>query len=80
MFCIVPVRSKTDDKGINTFSLAKYGGKGSDYLDLMFSNSQSSGHFGYDVSNIDMNTLIKNLKYNTVEVTERVYVDKLITK
>jgi hypothetical protein len=30
--------------------------------------------------NVDLNSFIKNLKYSTVEVTERVYVDKPMRK
>ena len=86
MYCLIPVIPKgtTDVGGVkqtNNFSLARrYGGKSSDYMELMFSNQQSSGQFDYDSNNIDLNTIIKNLKYNTVEVTERVYVDKPMRK
>jgi hypothetical protein len=39
-FCIVPIIPKGSREGrpANTFSLAKYGGKSSDYLELMFNN------------------------------------------
>lgn len=68
-------------KALNNTSLAKrYGGKSSDYMELMFSNQQSSGQFDYDANYIDLNSFIKNLKVNTVEVTERVYVDKPMRK
>jgi hypothetical protein len=37
--------------------------------------------FDYDgASYVDLNTIVKNLKYNTVEVTEKVYVDKPMRK
>lgn len=36
--------------------------------------------FDYDANYIDLNTQIKNLKYSSVEVTERVYVDKPMRK
>ena len=36
--------------------------------------------FDYDANYIDLSTFIKNLKYSTVEVTERVYVDKPLKK
>jgi len=32
--------------------------------------------FDYDTNYLDNNTVIKNLKYSTVELTERIYVDK----
>jgi hypothetical protein len=85
LYCIIPVIVKGTGgdgvKPVNTFSLAKrYGGKSSDYMELMFSNQQSSGQFDYDALYVDMNSFIKNLKYNTVEVTERVYVDKPMRK
>ena len=39
MFCLVPIIPKGSEmKPANTFSLAKYGGKSSDFLELMFSN------------------------------------------
>jgi hypothetical protein len=60
--------------------LAKYGGKSSDYIELMFNNQQMSGRFDYDANYIDLNTFIKNLKYSSVEITERVYVDKPMEK
>ena len=43
-------------KPANTFTLAKYGGKSSDFMELMFNNQQSSGVFDYDANYIDMNT------------------------
>ncbi len=39
-----------------------------------------SGRFDYDANYIDLNTFIKNLKYSSVEITERVYVDKPMKK
>jgi hypothetical protein len=36
--------------------------------------------FDYDSNYIDMNTQVKNLKYSSVEVTERVYVDMPMRK
>jgi len=39
-FCIIPIIPKGSDKPANTFSLAKYGGKSSDFLELMFNNQQ----------------------------------------
>ena len=78
-FCIVPVLSKRETKGGN-FSLAKYGGKSSDFMELMFNNQQMSGQFDYDASYVDLNTVIKNIRSAVVEVTERVYVDKPMKK
>jgi len=46
----------------------------------MFNNQQSSGHFDYDSNYVDLSSFVKNLKTNTVEVTERVYVDKPMRK
>lgn len=46
----------------------------------MFNNQQQSGHFDYDANYIDLNSIISNIKYSTVEVTERVYVDKPMRK
>ena len=80
MFCLIPIIPKGESKPANAFTLAKYGGKSSDYMELMFNNQQSSGLFDYDSNYIDLNTIIKNLKYSTVEVTERVYVDKPMRK
>lgn len=82
MFCIIPVLSKSssDGKPLNGFSLAKYGGKSSDFLQLMFENQQRAGQFDYDAGYIDLATAIKNLKCAAVEVTERVYVDKPMKK
>ena len=85
LYCLVPVIAKgaTGDgvKPANTFCLAKrYGGKSTDYMEMMFENQQSSGQFDYDANYIDLTTIIKNLKYTTVEVTERVYVDKPMKK
>ncbi len=79
MFCIVPVLPKgAENKG---FTLAKYGGKPTDYMELMFNNQQSSGTFDYDGANyVDLNTFVKNMKCTTVEVTEKVYVDKPMRK
>jgi hypothetical protein len=37
-FCIVPIIPKGVDKPANTFTLAKYGGKSSDMMELMFNN------------------------------------------
>jgi hypothetical protein len=34
----------------------------------------------YDPNFIDLNTYVKNLKTNTVELTEKIYVDKPIRK
>ena len=42
-FCIVPIIPKGAEKPANGFTLAKYGGKSSDFLELMFNNQQSSG-------------------------------------
>jgi hypothetical protein len=43
-FCIVPVLSKREAKAHGgNFSLAKYGGKSSDFMELMFNNQQMSG-------------------------------------
>ena len=39
-----------------------------------------SGRFDYDANYIDLNTFIKNIKYSSVEITERVYVDKPMKK
>jgi hypothetical protein len=36
--------------------------------------------FDYDANYVDLNSIIKNLKYSSVEVTERVYVDKPMRK
>ena len=36
--------------------------------------------FDYDANYVDLNSFIKNLKYSTVEVTERVYVDMPMRK
>lgn len=79
-FCIVPVLSKREGKAHGSFSLAKYGGKSSDFMELMFNNQQMSGQFDYDASYVDLNTVIKNIKVAVVEVTERVYVDKPMKK
>lgn len=79
-FCIVPIIPKGADKPANTFTLAKYGGKSNDFMELMFNNQQSSGQFDYDSNYVDMSSFIKNLKYSSVEVTERVYVDKPMRK
>ena len=39
MFCLVPIISKNSDmKPANSFTLAKYGGKSSDFMELMFNN------------------------------------------
>jgi hypothetical protein len=39
MFCLVPIIPKNADfKPANNFSLAKYGGKSSDFMELMFNN------------------------------------------
>jgi len=39
MFCLVPIIPKNSDlKPANNFSLAKYGGKSSDFMELMFNN------------------------------------------
>lgn len=46
----------------------------------MFNNQQRTGAFDYDANYLDNNTLIKNLKYSTVELTEKIYVDKPIKK
>ena len=46
----------------------------------MFENQQSSGQFDYDANYIDLSTIIKNLKYSTVEVTEKIFVDKPMRK
>jgi len=39
-FCIIPIIPKgmNEGKPANTFSLAKYGGKSSDFMELMFNN------------------------------------------
>lgn len=80
MFCIVPVLGKGEQKA-QGFTLAKYGGKPTDFMELMFNNQQSSGMFDYDGANyIDLNAFIKNLKCNVVEVTEKVYVDMPMRK
>jgi hypothetical protein len=77
-FCIIPIIPKgmQEGKPVNTFSLAKFGGKRSDFMELMFNNHQSSGQFDYDSNYIEPSSRIRNLKFNTVEVTERMYVDK----
>ena len=79
-FCIIPIIPKGAEKPANNFTLAKYGGKSSDMMELMFNNQQSSGMFDYDANYVDLNSYIKNLKYSTVEVTERVYVDMPMRK
>lgn len=39
-----------------------------------------TGKFAYDANFIDLNMYVKNLKTNTVELTEKVYVDKPFKK
>lgn len=39
-------------------------------------DSQMTGKFAYESTAIDLNTAVKNLKSNTVELTEKIYVDK----
>lgn len=82
MFSIIPIypRGSQESKANKAFALAKYGGMASDYMEMMFNNQQSSGMFEYDSNYIDLNTIVKNLKTNTVEMTERVYVDKPMKK
>lgn len=78
---MIPIIPKGSDlKPANAFTLAKYGGKSTDFMELMFNNQQANGMFDYDSNYIDLNTQIKNLKYSSVEVTERVYVDKPMRK
>jgi hypothetical protein len=38
------------------------------------------GMFGYDATALDLNAMVRNLKYSNVELTERLYVDKPIKK
>jgi hypothetical protein len=63
-FCLIPIIPKGSEKPPNGFTLGKYGGKQSDFMELMFNNQQASGQFDYDSSYIDLNTLIRNLKYS----------------
>jgi hypothetical protein len=46
----------------------------------MFTNQQMMGRFGYDATALDLNAMVRNLKYSNVELTERLYVDKPIKK
>lgn len=39
-----------------------------------------TGKFTYEASALDLNAYVKNLKTNTVELTEKVYVDKPFRK
>ena len=38
--------------------------------------AQMTGRFDYDTNFIDMNMYVKNLKANSIELNERIYVDK----
>lgn len=39
-----------------------------------------TGKFSYDTNFIDLSTYVKNLKTNTVELTEKIYADKPFKK
>ena len=82
MFSIFPIfpKGSQESKANKGFCLAKYGGMATDYMELMFNNQQQSGQFDYDSNYIDLNTFVKNLKTATVELTEKVYVDKPMKK
>ena len=47
---------------------------------MMFKHAQMSGRFDYDTNYIELKTFVKNLKTSTVELTDRIYVDKPIRK
>jgi hypothetical protein len=39
-------------------------------------NQMMTGRFEYEVSNLDMNSLVRNLRTDCVEIIDKVYVDK----
>lgn len=47
---------------------------------MVFNYAQMSGRFEYDANYISMNTYIRNLKTNILQLTDRIYVDKPIKK
>ena len=49
-------------------------------MNMMFHNQQKTGCFEYDATSLDLNQRIKNLKHSTLELTEKVYVDKPMKK
>lgn len=61
-----------------SYSLANFGGQLDQFSEIRFINNQRTGNFDYDANYLDSNVLVKNLKYSTIELTERIYVDKPI--
>jgi hypothetical protein len=39
-------------------------------------NQMMTGRFDYEVGNLDMNSLVRNLRTDCVEIIDKVYVDK----
>jgi hypothetical protein len=45
-------------------------------FDSDLTGSQLTGKFTYDMKAASMNTYVKNLKTNTVELTDKIFVDR----